>query len=163
MHPAGAACQLCWPKPLLALQLPVNAAPTQVPRASSSPACIANLQEQPPVGVAAMSGGQARCGGGSSNAIGRWSGRPPSIGKEQCVYMSHCTMVMTTRPHVQAHNISTLRRTMATTTRPRVQVHKIYTLRCTTAMMTRPCAQAHTIFNITLHDGNNNEASCASA
>jgi hypothetical protein len=31
------------PKPLLALQLPVIAAPLRAPRASSSPACIANM------------------------------------------------------------------------------------------------------------------------
>jgi hypothetical protein len=174
MRPVGAACQPCWPKPLLTLQLPVNAAPPQVPRMSSSLAHIANLQEQPCVAVAAKSGGRAGCGGGSSNAIGRWSGRPPSIGQEQCIYTLHRMMVKTTRsdaqvhnismlprttatttrPRVKAHDIYMLRRTMAMTTRPRAQAHDIYTLRCTTAMMTRPRAQMHAIFNVALHDSN---------
>jgi hypothetical protein len=114
-HPAGAACQPCRPK--LALQLPVDAAPQQALHASSSPAHIANVQEQPCFAVVAKSGGQAGCGGGGSNAIGRWFGWLPSIGQEQCAYMSCRTAATMTRSCAQAHNISTSRRTTATTTR----------------------------------------------
>jgi hypothetical protein len=143
----------CWPKPSLALQLPVDAAPLQAPHTSSSPACIANVQEQPRVTVAAKSGGQARCGGGGGKAIGRWFGQPPSIGQAQCIYTSHRTAATTIRSHAQGHNISTSRCTTATMTRPRAQAHDIYTSCRTTAMTTRPCAQAHAIFNIALHNG----------
>ncbi len=85
-QPASAARQPCWPKPLLALQLPVDAAPLQALHASSSPACIANKQEWPCVAVAAKSGGQAGRGGGGSKATGKWFGLPPSVMQEQCVW-----------------------------------------------------------------------------
>jgi hypothetical protein len=82
-RPPSAACQLCRPKPLLALQLPANAAPLQASRASSSPACIANVQERPCVAVAAKSGRQAGHGGGGGKATGRWFGLPLSVMQEQ--------------------------------------------------------------------------------
>jgi hypothetical protein len=47
----------CLPKPLLVLRLPVDAASPRVPRASSSPAHIANMQEWPCVVAAVKSGG----------------------------------------------------------------------------------------------------------
>jgi hypothetical protein len=75
----------CLPKPLLALRLPVNAASPRVPRASSSPAHIANVQEWPCAVVAAKSDRQAGHGCGGGKAIGRWFGWPPSIVQEQCV------------------------------------------------------------------------------
>ncbi len=77
--PAVAAYQPRQPKPLLALQLPVNGDPPQAPYTSSNPACIANMQEQPHVAVAAKSGGQVGRGGGSSKATGRWFGLLPSV------------------------------------------------------------------------------------
>jgi hypothetical protein len=64
-------CWPCRPKPSLALQLPVVAAPPRAPRASSSPARIANMQERPHIAVAVKSGGQARRGGSGSKATGR--------------------------------------------------------------------------------------------
>jgi hypothetical protein len=82
-RPAGAACQPCQPKPSLALQLPVDAAPSRAPHASSSPARIANVQERPRVAVAAKSGGRAGRGGGGGEATGRWFGLPPSVVQEQ--------------------------------------------------------------------------------
>jgi hypothetical protein len=85
-RPASAACQPCWPKPLLTLQLPVNAAPLQVPFASSSPARIANMQERPCFAVTAKSGGQAGHGGSGSKAIGKWFELLPSVVQEQCVW-----------------------------------------------------------------------------
>jgi hypothetical protein len=144
----------CWPKPSLALQLPVDAAPPRAPHTSSSPACIANVQEQPCITVAAKSGRQAGCGGGGGKAMGRLLGRPPSIGQEQCVYTLRRTAATTIRSCAQAHDISTSRCTTATTTRSCVQAHNIYTSCRTTATMTRPRAQAHAIFNVALHDGN---------
>jgi hypothetical protein len=82
-RPAGAACLPRWPKPFLALQLPVDAAPPKAPCASSSPAHIADVQERHHIAVAAKSGGRAGCGGGGGNATGRWCGLPPSIVQEQ--------------------------------------------------------------------------------
>jgi hypothetical protein len=85
-RPAGTACQPCQPKPSLTLQLPVNAAPPRAPHASSSPACIANVQERPPVAVAAKFGGQVGRGGSGGEATGRWFGLPPSVVQEQRVH-----------------------------------------------------------------------------
>ncbi len=87
MRPAGAACLPCRPKYFLALQLPVDAAPPRVLRASSSPACIVDMQERPPVAVAAKSGEQAGCGGGGGGkATGRWCRRPPVLVPGLCVW-----------------------------------------------------------------------------
>jgi hypothetical protein len=141
LTPTPPTLQHIWPKPLLMLQLPVDAAPPQALRVSSSLACIANVQERLCVAVIAKSGVQAGCGGGGGNAIGRWFGRLPSIGQEQCTYTSRRMTATTTRPHAQAHNISMLHCTTATTTMPRAQVHDIYMLRRTTAMTTRTWLQ----------------------
>jgi hypothetical protein len=85
MRPAGAARQPRQPKPLLMLQLPVDAAPPQAPHVSSSPACIANVQERPRVAVTAKSGGRAGHVGSGGKARGRWFGLPPSVVQEQRV------------------------------------------------------------------------------
>ena len=86
MRLAGAARQPRQPKPLLAHQLPVDAAPPQAPHTSSSPARIANVREGSHVVVPTKSGSQAGRQGIGNKAIERWLGRPPSVMKEQRIW-----------------------------------------------------------------------------